>query len=401
MGRRLRAATLRALSRVTSSGRFIAEIDGLRFVAIASVVGFHAHNIFFPANPSLPDALSGGRGLVSYLLNSGWFGVQLFFVISGFILAMPFAEQHLGSGPKVRLGRYLVRRLTRLEPPYLISLAVLVGLQLYFDGRDLRALLPHFFAHATYLHGAFYGSIDAPGYFAINHVLWSLEIEIQFYLLAPLLCLVFALRGGRWVRRAVIATGIAAGTVVTHFGTPVLMTTIAGHLQWFLIGFLLADVYLTEWQSAPEKSAGAWDIAGGLAWMSCPFVLASPRVTEWAMPPLLLVAYLAAFRGQILNRFFANAWIAAIGGMCYTIYLYHMVLLWWVRQFLIAYVFGPIRQDVLLISLLQLLLLCVGVLLASIPLFLWFEKPFMRRPGERRVQPHPLGSLAASEVIQP
>ena len=119
------------------------------------------------------------------------------------------------------------------------------------------------------------------------------------------------------------------------------------------------------------------------------------------MPPLLLVAYLAAFRGRILNRFFANAWIAAIGGMCYTIYLYHMVLLWWARQFLIAYVFGPIRQDVLLISLLQLLVLCAGVLLASIPLFLWFEKPFMRRPGERRAQPHPLGSLAAPEVIQP
>jgi len=386
MGRRLRTAILRALSRVTSSGRFIAEIDGLRFVAIVSVVGFHAHNIFFPANPPLPDVTSGLRSVISYLIHTGWFGVQLFFIISGFILAMPFAEQHLSNGPRVRLGRYFVRRLTRLEPPYLISLTVLVCLQLYFDGKDLRTLIPHFLAHATYLHGAFYGSIDSPGYVAINHVLWSLEIEIQFYVLAPFLCLVFALRGGRWPRRAVIVLGIVLGTLVTHYyGSPALMTTLAGHIRWFLIGFLLADVYLTEWRSAPEKSGG-WDIAGALAWASWPFLLASPRASEWLVPPVLLVAYLAAFRGRILNRFFANPWIAVVGGMCYTIYLYHIALIWWLRQFLTAYVFGPIQYDVLPASLLQWLAICVTVVLASIPLFLWFEKPFMRGRKERHPQ---------------
>jgi peptidoglycan/LPS O-acetylase OafA/YrhL len=382
--RQLPAAILGALSRVTSSGRFIAEIDGLRFVAIASVVVFHAHNIFFPADPPLPGLMSGARSWISYLIHTGWFGVQLFFIISGFILAMPFAEQHLGGGPKVRLGRYLLRRVTRLEPPYLISLVILACLQLYYDGKDLRTLLPHFLAHATYLHGAIYGSINSPGYVAINHVLWSLEIEVQFYLLAPLLCFVFAMRGGRWPRRAAIVAGIVAGTLVTHYyGSPMLMTTLAGHIRWFLIGFLLADVYLTEWRGAPGK-CGWWDLAGGAAWAGWPILLAFPRVSEWAMPGLLLVAYLAAFRGRILNRFFANPWIAVIGGMCYTIYLYHTTMLWWVRQFLITYVMGPIRYDVLPGSLLQLFVLSAAIVIVSVPLFLWFEKRFMRR---RRARP--------------
>jgi peptidoglycan/LPS O-acetylase OafA/YrhL len=190
---------------------------------------------------------------------------------------------------------------------------------------------------------------------------------------------VFALRGGRWPRRAVIVAGIVAGTFVTHYyGSPMLMTTLGGHIRWFLIGFLLADVYLTEWRSAPGKSR-AWDVPGALAWAAWPFLLAYPSASEWLMPPLLLVAYLSAFRGRLLNRFFANPWIAAVGGMCYTIYLYHIALMWWVRQFLTAYVIGPIRYDVLPASLLQLLVLCIGIVLASIPLFLWFEKPFMRR----------------------
>jgi peptidoglycan/LPS O-acetylase OafA/YrhL len=379
----IRGRILRALSRVTSSGKFITEIDGLRFVAIAGVVAFHTHNTFFPADPPRPHLGASLKEFVSYLLHSGWFGVQLFFIISGFILALPFAEHHLSGGRPVRLGRYLLRRLTRLEPPYLISLVVLVGLQMYFDGKSLRMLLPHFAAHAVYLHSALYGSIDSPGYVAINHVAWSLEVEIQFYLLAPVLSLVFAIGGGRWRRRAVIVVGIVAGTLIQHYWfSPMLMSTLAGQFRWFLIGFLLADIYLTEWRSAPG-TAWVWDVAGAIAWASWPFMLPSPRLSEWLLPAVLLVAYMAAFRGRLLNRFFANPWIAVVGGMCYTIYLYHVALIWWVRQFLLAYVTRVERYDVLPWSLMQLLLVCVLVILACVPLFLIFEKPFMQWKGFR------------------
>ncbi|HEX5069421.1 MAG TPA: acyltransferase [Vicinamibacterales bacterium] len=375
---------LRALSRVTSSGKFITEIDGLRFIAIFGVVAFHAHNAFFPANPPVPHVGDGVKPVVSYVLHSGWFGVQLFFIISGFILALPFAQHHLSGAPAVSLGRYLIRRLTRLEPPYLISLAVLAGLQMYVERKSLGLLLPHFAAHAVYLHNAVYGSVDSPGYVAINHVAWSLEVEVQFYLLAPLLTLVFAIRGGRWPRRVVMVGGIIAGIVIEHFwSSPMLLSTLAGQFRWFLIGFLLADIYLSEWGSVPGTGTLGWDVIGTVAWLSVPFILPHAILFEWLMPVVLLGAYMAAFRGRVLNRFFANPWIAVLGGMCYTIYLYHVALIWWVRLFLSTYVTGPERFDVLPWSLLQLLAVCAVAAVACVPLFLIFEKPFMRWKGFR------------------
>jgi peptidoglycan/LPS O-acetylase OafA/YrhL len=120
-------------------------------------------------------------------------------------------------------------------------------------------LLPHFAAHAVYLHNVIYGSIYSPGFVAINHVTWSLEIEIQFYLLAPLLCLVFAIRGGRWPRRAAIVAGIVAGTLVEHFwGSPMLMSTLAGHIRWFLAGRTLRRLEATAWHATSFSPPPPW-----------------------------------------------------------------------------------------------------------------------------------------------
>ena len=56
------------------------------------------------------------------LLRTGHVGVQLFFIISGFVVALPFAMHHLADGKKVNLRRFFLRRLTRIEPPYMIAL---------------------------------------------------------------------------------------------------------------------------------------------------------------------------------------------------------------------------------------------------------------------------------------
>jgi peptidoglycan/LPS O-acetylase OafA/YrhL len=72
--------------RITTSGEFIPEIDGLRFIAIALVITHH-----------LALFVSIQRGQNEGPLSRGQLGVELFFVISGFILAVPFAMQYLGS----------------------------------------------------------------------------------------------------------------------------------------------------------------------------------------------------------------------------------------------------------------------------------------------------------------
>src|SRR5437016_6274312 len=97
------------LRRLTTRGTFIPQVDGLRFIAITFAVLIHVEQF----------SRSGNMFLL------GWRGVQLFFVISGFILSLPFAAHYLSGGPPVHLGKYYLRRVTRLEPPYILNILFL------------------------------------------------------------------------------------------------------------------------------------------------------------------------------------------------------------------------------------------------------------------------------------
>ena len=96
------------LSRVTSSGAFIPEVDGLRFIAIGSVVLYHIHAYCLQHGAVVPSSTWFSR-----LFINGQRGVQLFFVISGFILGLPFASHYLKGTPKIKVKSYFLRRLTR------------------------------------------------------------------------------------------------------------------------------------------------------------------------------------------------------------------------------------------------------------------------------------------------
>jgi peptidoglycan/LPS O-acetylase OafA/YrhL len=288
------------LSRSTSGGSFIPVIDGLRFVSIALVVLYHAP---FHYQPGAPAAY--------YVVGMhGNFGVQMFFAISGFILGLPFGEQHILGARSVSLRRYFVRRLTRLEPPYLINLALWSAIKAVFLGRTLALLLPHLLASMTYTHNFFYGSPSE-----INFYAWSLEVEVQFYILAPLLALVFRLR--RPLRLTLLVVAICVASFVP--GGLSLRT----QAQWFLVGFLLADIYLVSWEKKPASRL-AWDAVSAIVWPLLFVCLNRTDVLASLAPPwLLLVAYVAAFRGLLVRRFLSWKPVYLIGGMCYSIYLYH------------------------------------------------------------------------------
>ena len=68
---------------------------------------------------------------------------MVFFTLSGFILALPFASNRLGDGRVVKLSKYFWRRITRIEPPYLVSLA-LVAVFAGVIGLWLEGVMPRF-----------------------------------------------------------------------------------------------------------------------------------------------------------------------------------------------------------------------------------------------------------------
>ena len=109
------------LRRITSSGSWVPQIDGLRFVAIVSVLLFHIAGQMAERSGHAV-AIQPRYGLLTLLIGNGDRGVLLFFVISGTILARPFLRQHRLGGKRVAIGAYYLRRVTRLEPPYILCL---------------------------------------------------------------------------------------------------------------------------------------------------------------------------------------------------------------------------------------------------------------------------------------
>ena len=115
--------------------------------------------------------------------------VEFFFVLSGFILALPFARHYIKFTKKVNLKSYFYRRLTRLEPPYIILMTVLCVAYVYSDRIQITEAINSFLASLVYSHNIIFNS---PSF--INVVAWSLEIEIQFYILVPILSLLFSVK---------------------------------------------------------------------------------------------------------------------------------------------------------------------------------------------------------------
>jgi peptidoglycan/LPS O-acetylase OafA/YrhL len=368
------------LTRRTSSGRYIAEIDGLRFVAIAMVVLFHSQLRLFEASGGEIGESPPLHNTFDLSIAQGRFGVHLFFIISGFILALPFAAERLAGARPVRLKAFYLRRLTRLEPPYFVVLTVyfLLGStthlwKLWSDYHD--TLLPRFGAGLVYAHGLLFRGNNP-----ILPPTWSLEIEVQFYLLVPLLALVFTIK--RTAQRRALMIGGAAFAAIVQWvmleSLGVLPPILLSYLQFFLVGFLLADVFLLEWHEQPSQR-WTWD-AIGLAALLIVFIGPPPLHERilWAhqlvlLPCLFVCLFCAAFRGPRIRSLLTFRWIAIVGGMCYSIYLLHTPLM----AMLAPHTAGIGERWGTLNVVVQFLVLGGIALLVSALFFIFVERPCM------------------------
>jgi peptidoglycan/LPS O-acetylase OafA/YrhL len=351
------------LRRITSGASWIPQIDGLRFVAIMGVLLFHARGEVQNRGLQL-IALPPSADWLDRLILGGDRGVPLFFVVSGFILARPFLRQHRLGGRPVQLGAYFKRRITRLELPYALSLLIdTVAIVAAFH-IALRKLLPHLLISMLYLHRPVYAR-DSD----INFITWTLEVEVQFYILMPLLANLFRISSTTW-RRGAIGLLMIAWAALTWQSTPWMRFSIMEQMQYFLAGLLLAD--LLEYPRYSNHESWSWDIVSLLGWPII-FLVPHTRFTLGFLPLLIIPVCIAAFRGKASNWFFRQPVIAITGGMCYSIYLMHMLLIS-ISFRLIKHLWLP---SIGATFALQMVLLTAAVLLGSTVYYVLIERPCM------------------------
>jgi peptidoglycan/LPS O-acetylase OafA/YrhL len=146
-------------------------LDGLRGIAIALVVWYHAW-------------LVSGQSvaLVNFVAEAGFLGVDLFFFISGFCIFYPYARAARDGRAMPQTRRFFARRALKILPSYLLALGVfaIVYHARFASPADAAVEIA---SHLTFLH-----TLSPVTFGAISGPLWTIGVEVQFYLIFPLIC---------------------------------------------------------------------------------------------------------------------------------------------------------------------------------------------------------------------
>jgi peptidoglycan/LPS O-acetylase OafA/YrhL len=307
-------------------------LDGLRAIAVAAVLVYHARFEWIPG---------------------GFLGVSAFFTLSGFLITSLLLREHAGSGG-VDLRRFWRRRFRRLLPASWTTIALVLamgalGAWTTDQLRDLRSDVPFSIAEIVNWHfiaaDRSYGAqFAAPS--PLEHF-WSLSVEQQFYVVLPLLLLAGLALGRRRAQRSLaplvvvlavvgvasaVANGVFARSSVdrAYFGTDT-------RLAEMVVGALLACAMLRGLRLAPGRLRALWPALSVVAigvtvWLWHVATVESSWMYPWGF--LLTAAATAtiivgALQPGLLGSVLSWRPLVWIGGISYGIYLLHWPVFLW------------------------------------------------------------------------
>ena len=365
-------------------GRYRADLDGLRAVAVAAVVLFHYGF----------DTVSGG-----------FVGVDVFFVISGFLItAIVWGEFDRAS---FSIVSFYERRLRRILPA-LSAMLLVCGAAFFFVflPEDMRLLAKSEASAAVFATNILFQHVASDYFDADNLTLqpllhtWSLAVEAQFYLVYPWFLLLLRGRRGRAV--AVMATVAALSFALCLWGTahhPVATFYLLPGRAWELLlgGLLTLGVRGRDGagRAVGAGPAGLATLAGLAAILVAAFSFdaSTPFPGMAALLPCV-GAVLVIFGGSHPNA--ASAWlgsrpVAALGRISYSLYLWHWPVLVLTR-------YGASAEPALETRLLML----VGTLALASLSYVAIERPFIARaalPSRRALFAAAVATVGATVAL--
>jgi peptidoglycan/LPS O-acetylase OafA/YrhL len=315
---------------------YFPELDGLRFIAFLMVFFFHGG-----APPGVLARLLG-RSAAHALEENGGYGVQLFFILSGYLITALLLREEKRYG-RIALKAFWVRRILRIWPLYylvvVIGFFLLPGLSGQWGtpgyGQTLRIHLLPFLAFL----GNWSMALVSPIPFDWLSVLWSVCVEEQFYLLVPLLIAFVHPR----LRRPLIATLIGGAIVVRWYcaqrsGSQLMIvfntfaqfdTLGSGVLLALFLGWDLDRPRFTRWVRWLQ-----WPLYLAIAW-----VMTQPHLGHgstwhrtwdfvWVWLCGVGVVVVAVWGQGWLRKVLSYSRMVWLGKISYGLYMYHEIALW-------------------------------------------------------------------------
>jgi peptidoglycan/LPS O-acetylase OafA/YrhL len=341
---------------------YIAPLAGVRGLAVLWVIAFHWVVLRGAAGIADPwiEALRAVPPLDA-LARNGYLGVDLFFLLSGFLLALPWYAHGRRGAPAPSARSFYLRRIRRIVPAYYLQLLLLFTLVMpLLHGRkywrsDVWVDLWNGVAHGLFLHNT---TPLTSGSLGANGALWTLAIEAQFYLLLPLAMPLFVRMPWRTAAIA-IAAALAWQWDAAHDMRPVIdaYLSLGAHWRWpeakvrevlaiqlpaFAAHFTLGIVLARAWLARRDREAGPGDAMSrlGIA-IAAALLLAASLAGGLAIPAafarmpamvaLAMLLWLAATaRGRFAISVLGGGPLAFAGRVSYSAYLYHfpLLLLW-------------------------------------------------------------------------
>lgn len=313
----------------------IPALTGLRGIAAALVAWYHLWH--FAGQP----AWRLGPLDLTPLAACGYFGVDLFFVLSGFLLGQPFIRARMQAQAPPSLPRFWLRRARRVLPALWIQLALLFAIGWIVHG-VAPATAGELFAQATLSFNLF----DVR---TLNPVYWSLPIEWDFYLVLPLLALLFARGTGRpWglplLLALVLAFRLACVWAWQDWGLDGLpfarwIVQLPGRIDQFVLGMVAAWVVLRR---PGDATLGRWLAGAGLVLVLALMGYCAAHgdgIIKLVLPQVLvhysalglgfaaLVAGAALGPGRALGAVLQSRALVFTGTISYSLYLWHYPVL--------------------------------------------------------------------------
>jgi peptidoglycan/LPS O-acetylase OafA/YrhL len=355
-----------ALSSAKSSSDYRPEIDGLRAVAVLAVFIFHLKN---------------------GLLRGGFVGVDVFFVISGYLITLILLKEYVRKS--FSLGKFYHRRIARLLPAFVaVVIATLIGAFFIYSPQDLASCGANMVA--VTLSVANMKFMLQGNYFAISSDaqplihFWSLSLEEQFYMLFPAVFLIVYLKARRYTMPilSLLLLGSLVACIILTREKPTWAFFLLPTRAWELLG----GSVLANWSASRLPSGrGLWSwvsLMGLMLILSSFFLIKESVQFPGLIAVLPVLGTLCVIgpnngSGGIASRFLSQSPMVMIGRMSYSLYLWHWPI------------FSLVDYKLYLGSEWARVGLKLGIsFLATVVCFFLIESPgrvFLNQPGRRRL----------------